>query len=91
MLDALPMHHTTEDDLIWPKLLDRAGLDALLVERMDEQHQQIDVSVAEVRAATTVWHSEPTSATSSGLAHRIDEFLIASKHTSTRRSRSSCR
>ncbi|WP_299929619.1 hemerythrin domain-containing protein [uncultured Nocardioides sp.] len=76
LLDELHMHHTTEDDLIWPKLLDRAGLDAPLVERMEEQHQQIDVSVAEVRAATQVWHSEPTSATSSALADRIVEFLV---------------
>ena len=52
LLDGLHMHHTTEDDLIWPKLLDRAGLDAPLVERMERQHQQIDESVAEVRAAS---------------------------------------
>ena len=26
LLDGLHMHHTTEDDLIWPRLLDRAGL-----------------------------------------------------------------
>lgn len=39
LLDGLHMHHTTEDDLIWPKLLDRAGPDAPLVERMEEQHR----------------------------------------------------
>lgn len=76
LLDALHMHHTTEDDLIWPKLLDRAGLDAPLVERMEEQHQQINVSVAEVRAAMSVWCSDPTPATSSALADRIGEFLV---------------
>lgn len=54
------MHHTTEDDLIWPKLLDRAGLDAPLVEQMEEQHQQVDASVAEVRAAMPAWRSDPT-------------------------------
>ena len=76
LLDGLHMHHTTEDDLIWPKLLDRAGLDAPLVERMEQQHQQIDVSVTEVRAAMSAWRSEPTSATSSALADHIDEFLL---------------
>lgn len=76
LLDGLHMHHTTEDDLIWPKLLDRAGLDAPLVERMEEQHQQIDVSVAEVRSATSVWRSDPTPATSSALADRIGDFLV---------------
>ncbi len=70
------MHHTTEDDLVWPKLLDRAGLDAPLVERMEEQHRQIDASVAEVRAAMSAWRSELTQATSSALADRIGEFLV---------------
>ena len=71
LLDGLHMHHTTEDDLIWPKLLDRAGLDAPLVERMEEQHQQIDASVAEVRAAVSAWRWAPTPATSSALADRM--------------------
>jgi len=76
LLDGLHMHHTTEDDLIWPKLLDRAGLDAPLVKRMEEQHQQIDAAVAEVRAAMSAWCSDPTPATSSALADRLGEFLV---------------
>jgi len=76
LLDGLHMHHTTEDDLIWPKLLGRAGLDAPLVARMEEQHQEIDVSVAEVRAALSAWRSAPTPDTSSALADRIGEFLL---------------
>lgn len=76
LLDGLHMHHTTEDDLIWPKLLDRAGLDAPLVRRMEEQHQQIDASVAEVRGATSAWRSDPTPTTSAALADRIGEFLV---------------
>lgn len=76
LLDGLHMHHTTEDDLIWPKLLDRAGLDAPRVKRMEEQHKQIDASVAEVRAAMPVWRSDPTAATGAALADRIGEFLV---------------
>jgi hypothetical protein len=60
LLDGLHMHHTTEDDLIWPKLLDRVGLDAPLVERMEVQHQQVDGSMTEVRAALPpIHHSGP--------------------------------
>lgn len=76
LLDGLHMHHTTEDDLIWPKLLDRAGLDAPLVERMEEQHQQVDASVAEVRTAMSAWRSDPTPATSSALADRVGKLLV---------------
>jgi hemerythrin-like domain-containing protein len=76
LLHGLHMHHTTEDDLIWPKLLDRATLEAPLVKRMEEQHQLIDVSVARVRAAMSAWRSDPNPATSSALADRIGEFLV---------------
>ncbi len=76
LLDELHMHHTAEDDWIWPKLLDRAGLDAPLVERMEEQHQQIDVSVAEVREAMSVWRSDPKTETSSELADCVGELLV---------------
>lgn len=76
LLDGLHMHHTTEDDLIWPKLLDRARLDAPLVERMEEQHQHIDASVGEVRVALAAWRSDPTSPTAVALADRLGEFLV---------------
>jgi hemerythrin-like domain-containing protein len=76
LLDGLQMHHTTEDDLIWPKLLERAGLDAPAVKRMEEQHQQIDASITDVRSAMSAWRSDPMPATSSALAGRIGEFLV---------------
>ncbi|MFC6288186.1 hemerythrin domain-containing protein [Nocardioides sp. GCM10027113] len=76
LLHELHLHHTTEDDLVWPRLLERCGLDAPLVKRMEEQHQQIDLSVAAVRTALAAWRSGPTTATSAGLADRLDEFLL---------------
>jgi len=91
LLDGLHMHHTTEDDLIWPKLLDRAGLDAPLVKRMEEQHQQIDASVGQVRAAMSAWRSDPTPATSSALADRIGEFMVVLETHLGEEERSSCR
>ena len=75
LMEGRHMHHTTEDDLVWPKLLDRAGLDAPLVQRMEVQHQQIDLLVAKLRAALSAWRSDPTPTTSSALADGIGEFL----------------
>ena len=76
LLDALHMHHATEDDLIWPKVSERAGLDAPSVKRMEEQHQQIDAAVAQVRAALSAWRADPAPAASSALADRLGEFLV---------------
>ena len=75
LLDGLHMHHTTEDDLIWPTLLASAELDGSLVERMQDQHEGIDVLVAGVRAAVAGWRSEPTPETSALLAGRVADFL----------------
>jgi len=38
MTDALHHHHHNEDELLWPRLLERAPLDADLVNRMEAQH-----------------------------------------------------
>jgi hemerythrin-like domain-containing protein len=75
MLDGLHMHHTTEDDLVWPRLVERAGLDRPKVERMEEQHHQIDVAVAEVRQAGGAWLASPSDATAAALADRVRAFL----------------
>lgn len=75
MLDGLHMHHTTEDDLIWPRLIERAGLDGPKVERMEGQHQQIDIAVAEVRQAATTWATAPSDDNAAALAARIGAFL----------------
>ncbi|MET9028966.1 hemerythrin domain-containing protein [Nocardia sp. NPDC004168] len=39
--DGLHHHHTGEDELMWPILLERASADAALVLRMEEQHERI--------------------------------------------------
>lgn len=41
MTEMLHHHHTAEDDLVWPRLRDRATLDPSLVERMESQHHVI--------------------------------------------------
>lgn len=76
LLDGLHMHHTTEDDLIWPTLLASGELDTSLVERMQDQHEGIDPLVAVVRAGLPAWRAGPTPATSSLLADRIGELLV---------------
>ncbi len=51
VLDGLHHHHTNEDEMVWPLLVDRVGLDAPLVERMAQQHGQIDDAMKQVRQA----------------------------------------
>ena len=42
ILDGLHMHHTGEDEVLWPRLLERAAPSAELVNTMQAQHDVVD-------------------------------------------------
>ena len=42
VLSGLHLHHTSEDDLLWPKLLERAAPSAELVQHMQAQHALVE-------------------------------------------------
>ncbi|MFF3849394.1 hemerythrin domain-containing protein [Streptomyces sp. NPDC002328] len=56
-LTGLHHHHTLEDELVWPLLRERAA-DGELVARMEEQHQDIDSTLAVVSEWAPVWRRE---------------------------------
>src|SRR5690242_16881748 len=55
LLDGLHLHHTGEDLLLWPKLLDRCPPDAALVRRMEEQHERVEDHTRQLRGALDRW------------------------------------
>ena len=52
---GLTNHHHGEDELLWPLLYQRAGLEAGIVARMERQHVQVAVTLGEVRRALPAW------------------------------------
>jgi hypothetical protein len=52
---GLHEHHTGEDELIWPLLLQRVDLEAELVLRMEEQHQRVAGSLDSVSEMLPEW------------------------------------
>jgi hemerythrin-like domain-containing protein len=57
---GLHQHHTSEDELLWPKLLARVDLDAELVLRMEQQHEIVSEGLDQVELHLAAW--EPTAA-----------------------------
>ena len=55
MLDALHHHHHSEDELLWPRLLQRTPIDAGLVQRMEAQHAAIGQILGRVEEALPAW------------------------------------
>ena len=71
-VEGLHGHHTSEDELLWPKLLARVDLDADLVLRMEQQHHVVADGLAEVEGCLTAW------AATAGAAER--DALVAALH-----------
>ena len=55
VLAMLHVHHEGEDELIWPKLLERAPEQAALIERMQADHAGLLVALTESERRLAAW------------------------------------
>jgi hypothetical protein len=77
----LHVHHEGEDELLWPRLLDRCPARAATVEHAAGQHQGVlgDLAVSEARLAE--WKAEPTPDRAASLAAEERTILpLAAEH-----------
>jgi hemerythrin-like domain-containing protein len=77
LLDALHLHHTGEDELLWPKLLDRCPPDTAMVNRMEGQHEIVDHSIERLRPALERWVAEARPAVTEEVAAAFDRLAGA--------------
>ncbi len=82
LADGLHLHHSSEDDLIWPKLLARAQPDTDLIARMQNQHALVVRLVDQLREELTRWRASaspemgaPLARTCEKLSKVLDEHL----------------
>lgn len=76
--DALHHHHESEDDFLWPKLLDRVGsLNTELVRRMEAQHKVVADGLSTVDALLPRWRSAADKATGEELAKTLADVSAA--------------
>ena len=77
VLDGLRLHHTAEDELLWPKLLDRCTPDAALVHRMEAQHERVEHYTEQLHAALGRWEAEARPAVTEEVAATFDALREA--------------
>lgn len=75
-LDGLQAHHSTEDELLWPVLLERAQLSAALIHRMEQQHAGIHEAVELTRRELAAWQLAPSDATAESLAAALGTISV---------------
>jgi len=77
VLGGLEMHHTGEDAVLWPRLLERAAPSTGLVETMQAQHDGVDEYAERVAPLLAAWAQAPTRAGGAELADLLDSFAAA--------------
>jgi hypothetical protein len=55
MADALHHHHQNEDELLWPRLLQRTPVDTDIVRQMAAQHDTIGETLRRIEAVLPSW------------------------------------
>jgi iron-sulfur cluster repair protein YtfE (RIC family) len=71
-LDGLEAHHSSEDELLWPTLHERASLSDALIRRMEEQHAGLHDAIETTRRELDAWVVTPSETGSESLASAID-------------------
>jgi hemerythrin-like domain-containing protein len=74
MVSALHHHHQGEDELLWPRLHERAPLQAGLLKRMEAQHHQLSALLDTVERTLPTWVATPRPSTTFELATLLGEI-----------------
>ena len=74
MADALHHHHQNEDELLWPRLLQRTPVDTSLVEQMEAQHNAIGETLGRVDAVLPMWQRAARPPDRDALADALAEL-----------------
>ena len=77
VLGGLHHHHTGEDLVLWPALLERAAPSTGLVETMQAQHEVVEDHLERVGPLQDAWAAAPTAARGRELADLVDDLAAA--------------
>jgi len=71
MLEFLAVHHAGEDELLWPKLLERVPSAPVTVERMERAHGEVHDRLVRVEDILPVWRASAAATDGEELAEAI--------------------
>jgi hypothetical protein len=74
---ALHIHHEGEDELLYPKLIERVPEQAPMTEQVDHEHQTIKTALDAASAACAAWRGRPSAETGEALAAALDHLNTA--------------
>jgi len=73
-LGGLHSHHQDEDELLYPKLIERVPEQAPMTEQVEHEHQVIAAALDAASAACMAWRQRPSAETGEALAAALDHL-----------------
>jgi hemerythrin-like domain-containing protein len=73
-IGGLHSHHQDEDELLYPKIIERAPEQAPVTEQVEHEHQVISTALDAASAACTTWRQRPSAETGEALAAALDKL-----------------
>ena len=70
----LHVHHEGEDELLYPKLIERVPEQAPMTEQVEHEHLLIKTALDEASAACAAWRQRPSAETGEALAASLDHL-----------------
>ena len=78
---ALHIHHEGEDELLYPKLIERVPEQAPITEEVEHEHEIIKTALDATSAACATWRQRPSAETGEALAASLDQLnAVAQRH-----------
>lgn len=74
VLGGLHSHHQDEDELLYPKVIERAPEQAPMTEQVEHEHQVIASALDAASAACATWRQRPSAETGEALAAALDHL-----------------
>jgi len=71
---VLHHHHESEDELLYPKLIERVPEQVTVTERVEREHQLVKTALEAASAACRAWRQRPSAETGEALATALDHL-----------------
>jgi Hemerythrin HHE cation binding domain len=75
----LHVHHDGEDELLYPKLIERVPDQAPMTEEVEHEHQLIKTALDAASAACAAWRQRPSAETGEALAAALDQLNVVTQ------------
>ncbi len=67
-------HHESEDELLYPMMIERAPEQAAMIEEVEKQHQDVTATIDAASAACAAWRARPSAETGEALAAALESL-----------------